>query len=436
VRRAIRLLCRLALRVFFRRVEVQGAERVPAEGPVVLVANHPSALVDPMVLLAFLARPACFLSKEPLFRTPVIGAFLRALDAIPVYRAMDGADPRRNQRTFVRAGQVLRRGGVLALFPEGTSHDDPRMKPLKSGAARIALGTASAGEGLPLTIVPAGLFFTDKGTFRSEALLSLGEPLPVVPTALGDGGEPVPAEVRALTQRIDAALSAVVLQAEKQEALALAAAAERLFDGGEAAALAERVALRRRLLEGRRRLAALDPAGLAALERRMAEHLARADVLDRPPPRARELWTAALAVVLAPAALAGAVAHAPAWMVVDRIARRVAGADRSMDATVKILAGLVFYPLTWAGAGLAVGLWRGGLAGAAVALGLLACGAAALAFSEATAPLIGLVRHAVLRLARGPALRRLEADRDALRAEILAAAERVEPNSARDRTWS
>ena len=79
---------------------------------------------------------------------------------------------------------LFRKGGAIALFPEGVSHNSPKMMPLKTGAARIALGAISVGQtGKPLNlkIVPVGLFYTSKTTFRSEALLHFGEPFEVLP---------------------------------------------------------------------------------------------------------------------------------------------------------------------------------------------------------------------------------------------------------------
>src|ERR1041384_2099655 len=151
-------LLRLAIRIFFRRVEIVGAERVPAQGPVVFVLNHPNGLIDPAVLLCLAPRRVSFLAKAPLFRMPLVGLWCRAFDAIPVHRKQDpGAEMTRNRETFDAARGVLVRGGAIALFPEGTSHSDPKLKPLKTGAARIALGAAAAlPQDLPLTIVPAG----------------------------------------------------------------------------------------------------------------------------------------------------------------------------------------------------------------------------------------------------------------------------------------
>jgi glycerol-3-phosphate O-acyltransferase / dihydroxyacetone phosphate acyltransferase len=428
-RAALRLFLRALLRIFFRRIEVGGLDRLPATGPAMLVANHPSTLVDPILLLAFAPRPVSFLAKEPVFRMPVIGWGARALDAIPVHRAMDGADPRRNAETFERARALLRRGGVLALFPEGTSHDDPHLKPLKSGAARIALGAASAGDGLPLSIVPAGLVFTDKRTFRSEVLLSFGAPIPVQPVTLTPRGEPAPPDVRALTGRIQAGLDALVLQAESEGALALAAAAERLLAGEDGGSLAERVSIRQRLLAGRAWLALHDPARLERLESRLRRHLALLDAsrLDGPeqldPLGVAALARAALHLLLAPFALAGVVLHVAAWQAVDRLARRLARGDQSMAATLKLGLGLVLYPATWIATGLAVGLAAGARAGLLAGLAGIVLAAAAVAFDEGSEPVRTLARVAVLRLGQRGALARLRTEREALRAELLAAAE-------------
>ncbi|TLY53119.1 MAG: hypothetical protein E6K55_08305, partial [Gemmatimonadetes bacterium] len=184
VRALFRALFGLILRVFFRRIEVSGSERVPARGPVIFVLNHPSGLIDPAFLLCLAPRRVSLLAKAPLFRVPIIGFFCRAFEAIPVHRRQDaGSDPSQNRETFETARAVLARGGAIGIFPEGTSHSDPQLRPLKTGAARIAVGAAAAlgGEGgggggggggaAPLVIVPAGLYYRAKRTFRSAALL-------------------------------------------------------------------------------------------------------------------------------------------------------------------------------------------------------------------------------------------------------------------------
>src|SRR5229473_2018896 len=128
-RRIICSILKIALRVYFRRIEVAGLEHVPRESPVIFVLNHPNALVDPAFLLCLAPRPVSFLAKAPLFRIPIIGAIVRAFEGIPVYRRQDaGADLRKNAETFEAARAVLVRGGTIAVFPEGTSHSDHKLR--------------------------------------------------------------------------------------------------------------------------------------------------------------------------------------------------------------------------------------------------------------------------------------------------------------------
>src|SRR5439155_4856010 len=159
-------LLRVVLRIVFRRIEVSGTDSVPRVGPVIFVLNHPNGLIDPAFLLCLAPRRVSLLAKAPLFRMPVIGFFCRAFQAIPVHRRQDASsDPSQNRETFDTARAVLARGGAIAIFPEGTSHSDPKLRPLKTGAARIAFGAAAALAGSsPIRIVPAGLYYRAKRT--------------------------------------------------------------------------------------------------------------------------------------------------------------------------------------------------------------------------------------------------------------------------------
>src|SRR5258708_990623 len=234
IRRIIRAVLRLALRVYFRRIEVIGLENVPRATPVIFVLNHPNALVDPAFLLCLAPRRVAFLAKAPLFRMPVIGYLVRALDSLPAYRHQDeGEDVARNLETFVAARELLTRGLAIGICPEGVSHDEPRLKPLKTGAARIALAAASSGAAIDLQIVPVGLYYTEKTTFRSSALLHFAEPLSVKAVTLEPDGTPPRAAVRELSDKIENALREVILHAEQEEALGLIERAERIFSAAE-----------------------------------------------------------------------------------------------------------------------------------------------------------------------------------------------------------
>ncbi|HEX5831025.1 MAG TPA: 1-acyl-sn-glycerol-3-phosphate acyltransferase, partial [Gemmatimonadaceae bacterium] len=113
---------------------------VPRGGPVLLVGNHPNSLLDPALLAAAAGRPVRFLAKAPLFAMPQLGWLMRAAGCIPVYRRLDDpAQMARNVDSLAAAEVALAEGSAIGLFPEGISHHEPALAPLKTGAARIAL---------------------------------------------------------------------------------------------------------------------------------------------------------------------------------------------------------------------------------------------------------------------------------------------------------
>ncbi|HEY7948416.1 MAG TPA: 1-acyl-sn-glycerol-3-phosphate acyltransferase, partial [Acidimicrobiales bacterium] len=180
---AMRGLARLLIRIFFRRIEVEGLRDLPAAGPCVVVANHINGLVDALLLMATLPRFPRFLGKSTLFRILPLWPFLKLAGVVPVYRAKDGESTARNEGSFRTCRLLLAHGSQVALFPEGISHDESMLQPLKTGAARIALG-AAVDDGVPgVVIVPVGLSYDAKATFRSRALVHVGVAQPVDPWA-------------------------------------------------------------------------------------------------------------------------------------------------------------------------------------------------------------------------------------------------------------
>ena len=437
MRRFLRALFARALRIFFRRIEVEGADRVPADGPVIFVANHPNSLVDPLLLLSFAPRPVSFLAKAPLFRMRLIGPFVRAFDSIPVYRQQDaGTDLSKNRETFETARRLLARGGTLALFPEGASHDEPKLLPMKTGAARIAL--RAAAEGVPPKIVPAGLYYTWKHRFRSEALVVFGEPMAVEPAGLDENGNAPGRAVHQLTNRIGGALEGLTLQAETAEALALVATAERIFaKGSEVAPLVEELALRRRFVAGYRSLSAREPRRVAAVSRQIERFEAgrRAAGLSLDDLEARELGVAGVArlagqnlgaLLLLPLAVVGALVHYPAYRLAGFIARRVVPPGEDVLATAKVFVSMLLFPLTWlACAALAFRIGGWGAAAAALVIAPLA-GWSALAAGEAFQTLAGRAWALLHAVAARRALRRLLLRRESIRREILRIADELE----------
>ncbi len=441
-RAAVVALLRFTLRIFFRRVESEGVERVPGNGPVMFVLNHPNSLVDPVFILCLAPRPVSFLAKAPLFRIPIVGWLVRAAGSIPVERKQDpGADLTKNREMFARVRAHLSTGGAVALFPEGTSHSDPRMKPMKTGAARIALGVVSDP---PLRIQPVGLFYTDKQTFRSAALVYYGEPFEVVPAPLDAAGEPPAEAVRALTDWIGRALGEVTLQADAFEAHDFVARTERILasqrrasDDAPRPELAEEFAFRRRVLKGYDALKARDPVRLEAIRRRVLRYEdklrgAGIDPWDVPVGRMRTggvlvgiglfLFRFAL---LVPLGLPGLVLHYLPYRLVGLLSTRAVGKYDDILATAKAASAFVVFPLTWLVVAGLCWKWWGVVAGLVALVLAPLSGYAALRLAELADRALGALRALGLWMLGRRSFLHLQVERRILREDILVIAEEL-----------
>jgi 1-acyl-sn-glycerol-3-phosphate acyltransferase len=366
-RRVIHAVVSIAVRLFFRRIETVNAAEVPYQGALIFVMNHPNGLIDPALVFVALPRKVSFLAKSTLFKTPGLSYLLRVIEALPVYRKIDSADVAQNAKTFEASHELLRRGGAIAIFPEGISHNSPKLLPIKTGAARIALGALSfsqTDEELDLKIVPVGLFYTSKTTFRSEALLHFGEPFPVEPVELENGELPREA-VKNLTEKIENALSEVTLNAETEAAIETADQAANLFlsvsetfDSEET--LSARFDFLQKHLKDKKETTEKNPK-LEKVTRRISQHKKKLRLIGLEPENlslsSQPFWyvfqhflvRVFVLLFFAPLAFAGIILHFPAYQLSKFIAARYT--NRGLDdiiSTVKILSGILFMPLTWA----------------------------------------------------------------------------------------
>ena len=350
--RAIVFVARLLARAFFRSVEVVGD--VPPGGRVILAASHLNGFVDPVLLVARLGRLPRFLAKATLWKVAPARILLNFAGAVPVQRRVDAGDATDNRSTFAAAVQALDDRHTVAVFPEGTTHDDPSIRPLRTGVARIALAASATGvEGV--RIVPVGIAYEDKVATRGRALIELGRPLDVPDgAALDDTGAPLHADVAALTARLETAIRAATPDfASLEEAVALTAGATiALRPPGttqDAVPLAESSALARRVAAagGDRVVPVVDAVA------RYKMLLGTVGLVDAQIANGRSLGflarrtvgLAVILVVLAPFAVAGLFANlVPAVLV---LAAGVLPRAPVSKGTVRVLVAVLLFPLTW-----------------------------------------------------------------------------------------
>lgn len=348
----LRALLRHALRIFFREVVVEGRSDVPAEGPLLLAANHPNTLIDVLLIATALDRRVGAVAKAPLFRTPVLGSVLRFLGAVPVERRQEGplddAARARNEAALQACEEAVAGGSALLIFPEGVSQDEPRLMPLRTGLARIALGAERRAPG-QVSVVPVALVYDDPGTFRSRARVRFGLPLPVAPFAqlsAHEQAEPFQA-ARALTTAVRDALEPEVVHVADSEHDPLVRDLVRLYGGAVAAEVGGKLAAVAAIARAVNAFAHSDPPrvervrGLlsdycAALEQAGVDDRVVRAHLARPPTPAEDLGL----FLGAPLALWGILNHFVLYQV-PRLVLALLPSDKVYASTVKLLTGLL-----------------------------------------------------------------------------------------------
>ncbi len=219
-----RVMIRFTLRVFYKEFFVLGREKIPKNGPIIMVANHPNTLMDPLIVASLLKQRAGFLGNGSLFRNKWMAALLSYFHVIPVWRKQDirPGEVMDNQDTFRDSRIYLGKGGTILIFPEGTSFSEKNLRELRTGAARIALSFEEEQKFKGnLRLVPVSLNYSDPTKFRSRIRIEVGEPIPV--SAFQSDFEKDPAEaVRTLTDSIrDGIAERLVIVEDKEQEVIL-----------------------------------------------------------------------------------------------------------------------------------------------------------------------------------------------------------------------
>ena len=385
----IRNLARLLTRRFFRRIEVTGLEHVPPDGGGVLVSWHPNGVIDPVLIMSVFPRSLSIGARHTLFDIPLFGWLMKGAGAVPIQRPQEGGDPEArksaNQAALGALAERVAEGHFTCLFPEGTSHDGSDLLEFKTGAARFfyqARAMQPAGAPMPL-IVPVGLHYNAKSAFRSSALVSFHPPLYLPPhlDVVPPGDEPdevARARAQELTDLVERALREVVHATETWEMhhlmhrvrkLVRAERAKRAGAELEPPDMRERTLGFARVWAGYYANLETHPAVVESLRARVREYdadLRALDLEDHELDRAPDLLHPGLVVVLAvqtavvflvlpPVIVWGLVANAPTALLLEAITH-LARRHEKDEASIRLFAGSLLFPLAWTLFGIACGL--------------------------------------------------------------------------------
>ncbi|RYY20865.1 MAG: glycerol acyltransferase [Cytophagaceae bacterium] len=369
---------RLGLRVFFRRLEVRHRARLRLPGPLMLCGNHPNTLMDPLVTAVQRREPIAFLAKSTFFKNPILGAIMRSGNCIPIYRRQDAASSTgevnarqlatSNEASFGRCYDYLERGGTVMIFPEGTSVSERRLRPLKTGAARIALGTEARHDfKLGLKLVCVGTNYFDPTRFRSDVLLNVAPPIVIADYAARYHQDP-DAAADELTEEIRQRLTRRLVISRDAADDQLAQQIEHTFGDhlnphDDPDTLYDNFELSRTLLDAVAWFEQHDPGRLATLRTLLASYLGTLqahqlddDALDqshRPGARLADYLNLVLGL---PVGICGFLTNYVPYKIPSQVARR-ATKEMEFIAAIMLGVGMVTFPLAYAVEAAAVQRW-------------------------------------------------------------------------------
>ncbi|XYJ11893.1 MFS transporter [Telluria sp. B2] len=166
------------------RVKTVDVERIPDEGPAVLVCNHVS-YVDALVIGAASPRPIRFVMDHRIFKTPFLGWIFRTAKAIPIAPAKE--DPFLMERAFIDIAEALHQGDLVCIFPEGKLTTTGEMNEFRGGIAKIVERSKVPVIPMALRGLWGSVFTRDPGNlfersfargWRSKLALAVGVPVP------------------------------------------------------------------------------------------------------------------------------------------------------------------------------------------------------------------------------------------------------------------
>jgi len=441
---SLRAAARFWVWFFFKALDARHPERVPATGPVLLCINHPNNLIDSLAVGVLVRRQLHFLATASLFRPPLVGRMLRAAGAIAVYRRQDVAGPEglpedapasRNVDAFAAVAQAFRAGRVVAIYPEGTTHAEARVQRLKTGAARLALAFDAERPG-ELAVIPVGLTFEARKSFRARVLVSFGHRVPIPAWRQAYREDPVKA-VLALTEHLQTAMENEVVSVARLDEARLLRALEAIYrdelarqvteSRGIALREVDPVRLSRSIVAAIGFYRARQPERVAVLWQRIEAYqalLARYRLGDdsvrgrlaRVPAR-RRLDASWRAVAGFPVFVYGALVNILPYLLPRWLARRTARKETDY-ATTRLLASVVAYPLFWGLETWLVGRLAGGRVAAAFGLSLPLSGLIAYRYLVGAGRLRGRLRFALFAASHAADARRVVAEREAIVAEL------------------
>jgi 1-acyl-sn-glycerol-3-phosphate acyltransferase len=170
----IKILARLAIKIFCRKIIINKPQFLDENGPLLLASNHPNSFLDSVILDTLFKKPVWSLARGDVFKKPIYIKLLTLLKILPVYRTSEGVENlSENYKTFDACLEIFKANGIVTIFSEGKCINEWHLRPLKKGTARLTMKAWE--ENIPLKVLPVGINYSSFTRFGKNVFINFGE---------------------------------------------------------------------------------------------------------------------------------------------------------------------------------------------------------------------------------------------------------------------
>jgi len=171
--RLLKVLSKMAMLIWCRRVVINRPEALKEQGPLLLACNHPNSFLDGIIFDTLFEQPVHALARGDVFKKSFYRKLLQKIKLLPVYRTSEGVENlSENYRTFDACKRIFKENGIVQIFSEGKCINEWHLRPLKKGTARLAI--SSWEDGIPLRVLPVGINYSSFRRFGKNLYINLG----------------------------------------------------------------------------------------------------------------------------------------------------------------------------------------------------------------------------------------------------------------------
>ncbi len=174
----LKVIVRLAAKIFCRKIFINKPELLKEKGPMILACNHPNSFLDAVIMDILFKQPVWSLTRGDAFINKTVGKILFKLKMLPVYRPSEGVENlSENYKTFENCIELFKCGEIVLIFSEGLCVNEWHLRPLKKGTARLSYKCLQ--ENIPLKILPVGINYSSYNRFGKNLFINFGNLLSV-----------------------------------------------------------------------------------------------------------------------------------------------------------------------------------------------------------------------------------------------------------------